>query len=445
MAKLGNLVIDALHLVTLNKDGSIKAGPVELYSKIVSAVLNQSLFESSITLTLTISEAEGMLTRFNKKGILGQEFVILTAHNNHANDNPINLQFHVRSAKHAELSTQGQSVLMTLECVTKEALIDSFTSVNQSFNKTYSKTVESIWDRYIVKSPKQEFFKNTALTPFDKKAIEVHDTQQVINSFIVPGRSPFGAIDMCGRRAHDFTFGGSMFLFYETINGYYFHNIEKLINDQNELLETEPQLRSYRYSPVDDSSEGTVDEIKKIRSLDELKLPDQHLLGATGSLRNTARALDVVGKTYRDVAFDYQEKTRGAYQLVDPAGDTFIDDDFHDMFVEDTYEFLIVKDTTKRNQFYEHIVGQRMPFVHHLMSQQMNITLTGDITLVPGEMVDLEIPEQSAYKGDTQTDVSSNRLGGRWMIATVKQVFDAQENHTTILSCMKNSGVPGEK
>ena len=391
MAKLGNLVIDALHLVTLNKDGSIKA--------------------------------EGMLTRFNKKGILGQEFVILTAHNNHANDKPINLQFHVRSAKHAELSTQGQSVLMTLECVTKEALIDSYTSVNQSFNKTYSKTVESIWDRYIVKSPKQEFFKNTALTPFDKKAIEVHDTQQVINSFIVPGRSPFGAIDMCGRRAHDFTFGGSMFLFYETINGYYFHNIEKLINDQNELLETEPQLRSYRYSPVDDSSEGTVDEIKKIRSLGELKLPDQHLLGATGSLRNTARALDVVGKTYRDVAFDYQEKTRGAYQLVDPAGE----------------------DTTKRNQFYEHIVSQRLPFVHHLMSQQMNITLTGDITLVPGEMVDLEIPEQSAYKGDTQTDVSSNRLGGRWMIATVKQVFDAQENHTTILSCMKNSGVPGEK
>ena len=58
MAKLGNLVIDALHLVTLNKDGSIKSGPVELYSKIVSAVLNQSLFESSITLTLTISEAK---------------------------------------------------------------------------------------------------------------------------------------------------------------------------------------------------------------------------------------------------------------------------------------------------------------------------------------------------------------------------------------------------
>ena len=137
---------------------------------------------------------------------------------------------------------------------------------------------------------------------------------------------------MCGRRAHDFTFGGSMFLFYETINGYYFHNIEKLINDQNKLLETEPQLRSYRYSPVDNAND-TVDEIKRIRSVDELKLPDQHLLGATGSLRNTARALDVVGKTYRDVAFDYQEKTRGAYQLVDPAGDTFIDDDFHDMFV----------------------------------------------------------------------------------------------------------------
>mgnify|MGYP003128391058 FL=1 len=445
MAKLGNLVIDNLHLVTLNKDGSIKAGPVELFTKIVSAVLTQSLFESSITLTLTISEATGMLTRFNKKGILGQEFVILTARNDHANDRPINLQFYVRSAKNAELSTQGQSVLMTLECVTKESLIDSYTSVNQSFNKTYSKTVESIWDRYITKSPKQEFFKNTPLTPFDKRTIEVHDTQQVINSFIVPGRSPFGAIDMCGRRAHDFTFGGSMFLFYETINGYYFHNIEKLINDQNELLQTEPQLRSYRWSPLDSSEENTVDEIKKIKALGELKLPDQQMLGATGSLKNTARALDVVGKTYRDVAFDYREKTKGAYQLVDPAGDTFIDDDFHDMFVEDTYEFLIIKDTTKRNQFYEHIVSQRMPFVHHLMSQQLNVTLTGDITLVPGEMVDLQIPEQSAYKGDPQTDSAANRLGGRWMIASVKQIFDNQENHNTVISCMKNSGIPGEK
>ena len=53
MAKIGSLVIDTLHLVALNKDGSVKAGPVELYSKLINAVITQSLFESSITMTLT--------------------------------------------------------------------------------------------------------------------------------------------------------------------------------------------------------------------------------------------------------------------------------------------------------------------------------------------------------------------------------------------------------
>ena len=445
MAKIGSLIIDTLHLVALNKDGSVKAGPVELYSKLINAVITQSLFESSITMTLTISEAEGLLTRFNKKGILGQEFVILQARSDHAQDRPINLQFHLRSVREAELSTQGQSAMLVLECVTKESLLNSYVSVNQSFNKTYDGVVKTIWDRYILNNEKFQNFKTSTVTPWTKRNIETHPTQNVINSFIIPGRSPFEAIDMCGRRAHNFEFGGSMFLFYETINGYFFHNIEQLIFDQNELLKSEPQLRSYRWSPVDDSGENTVDELKKIKSLDELKLPDQGFLGQTGSLRNTARALDVVGKTYRDIAFDYQEKTKGAYQFIDPDGSTFIDDDFHDMFVEDTYEFLIIKDTTKRNQFYEHIISQRIPFAHHLFSQQLNVTLNGDITLVPGEMIDLQIPEQSAYKGDMQTSVSSNRLGGRWMISTVRQSFDSGESHSTVLSCIKNSGVPGDK
>lgn len=60
-------------------------------------------------------------------------------------------------------------------------------------------------------------------------------------------------------------------------------------------------------------------------------------------------------------------------------------------------------------------------------------------------MIDLQIPEQSAYKGDMQTSVSSNRLGGRWMISTVRQSFDSGESHSTVLSCIKNSGIPGDK
>ena len=150
MAKIGSLVIDTLHLVALNKDGSVKAGPVELYSKLINAVITQSLFESSITMTLTISEAEGLLTRFNKKGILGQEFVILQARSDHAQDRPINLQFHLRSVREAELSTQGQSAMLVLECVTKESLLNSYVSVNQSFNKTYDGVVKTIWDLSLI-------------------------------------------------------------------------------------------------------------------------------------------------------------------------------------------------------------------------------------------------------------------------------------------------------
>ena len=72
MAKIGSLIIDTLHLVALNKDGGVKAGPVELYSKLINAVITQSLFESSITMTLTIVKQKVYLQDSTKRVYLAK-------------------------------------------------------------------------------------------------------------------------------------------------------------------------------------------------------------------------------------------------------------------------------------------------------------------------------------------------------------------------------------
>ena len=74
MAQPGNLEIKTLTVYSLDATGSI-TDIDDLSDQYLQCMLMQSIFDSSIRLNIVMSESKGSLTRFNKVGFQGQEFV----------------------------------------------------------------------------------------------------------------------------------------------------------------------------------------------------------------------------------------------------------------------------------------------------------------------------------------------------------------------------------
>lgn len=427
---IGIVEVQEFSIVALGPSG-IKVDPIPLADVFITASVTQSIWNSSISVSLNIVESKGLLTRFNEIGIQGQEFVRLKFSSPTVPHGNIDLNLWVYSVDSIELSTQGQSASFVLHCVDYTSLLSLYGSVNRAYNSEYAKVVQSIYYDHIKEGVGSKFF------PWhDLEDVDAHPTDGKAN-FIIPGLNPFQAIDMCGRRSFSKDNIGQLFLFYQNKDKHCFHNIETLMSEgANKVLKRTIERPKLRWGTTDDletyTTSGTDNRLKKIT---DIKFPNQMRLGATGSNFNTTRQLDIVGKQFKDIVFSYPEKFNKFKKV---GSDALFDQDFYNMFATHNYQYLVMKDTTKNNQFYEHVVGHRMPFVNHMQDMQCVVELEGDTSYIPGELVDLDVPEQSGILENLSERVV-NKMGGMWFVVGVTQVF-TRDTHLTTLNLTKNAG-----
>ena len=189
-----------LAIVAIDAEGQV-IDQDDLSDQYITCVLKQSLFSPEIGLSIVVSEAKGALTRFNKVGYQGQEFVFLRFTNSIDEDqkNVIGMQFWVESISAIEQEQSKQSSTFILKCTAKEALINGTQGVNQSFNDTYTSTVKKVFDNYI-KEPTNKTFKsiNNQLKWKEPTYIEPPKSDNDIsNNFIIPGLNPYKALEFC--------------------------------------------------------------------------------------------------------------------------------------------------------------------------------------------------------------------------------------------------------
>ena len=194
------------------------------------------------------TESEGTLTRFNKIGIQGQEFLVL--HFRTPDKKEVKLEFFVHAVDGLDFSRQNQTSMLTLKCVTKEHLISTIGSVNRGYiNKTYGEAAAAIYGGDILKSSVyKNYFGNKQYSPFagfEIRPFDVHPTDG-IQDWIIPGLQQDDAIEFCARRSLGKGTPMNLFLYYETFEGYCFHNVEKLINDGLKLVEERDLVFFYK-------------------------------------------------------------------------------------------------------------------------------------------------------------------------------------------------------
>jgi len=404
------------------------------------AVLIQSMRNHSMILKVQLSEATGISTRFNKKGLQGQEFVFLRART--PDKREIDLAFFVHKISNIEHSSSNQSTAVMLECVTFESLISSTQSINRAYeNSNYSDVAANIYGRDIIGTSKYKtaFKRYSARSEFKTRPMKIHQTDNT-HDFIIPGLNPFYAIEWCARRSQKVGSLASLFLFYERFDGYCYHNVERLIREgrnreaDNDLV--------FRYSPSEQTGKAagpySKDAHRKVNSIDAIELQDTQKLISNGGFRNKIRAVDMIKQRYDDINFSYEVDHANMAGLGD---NMMVDSDFQRLFIGPMHEQVLLKDGSKQNQTFEFIQGHRMAYVQQLYGMKCAISIEGDLDVMPGQVCKFDIPEMSANEDIERGEIT--KFSGSWLIESVTNMFTNQ-SHSTSLSLIKDkTTMPG--
>ena len=204
--------------IFLKKDYSILGGnPIIDYY--------ESVMSPSISLTVTFIDVDQVISR---KGITGGESLDLSVKMEGFDDD-----FKITSKKHQlmlnsvrDVITDTNKQIATLEFVSKESIINETARVNKKFTGNVTQIVSQLL---------------TNKGGSDKKGIQTKKefkSDQAVNKYSFVGnlKRPFDTIQwLCPKaQSSNKNFG---FLFYETLDGYNFRSIEKLLKEKAEVYE----------------------------------------------------------------------------------------------------------------------------------------------------------------------------------------------------------------
>ena len=226
---VGKVQIDTLALFKFENIQENQILQTDLTERFAAIEITQSIFSPFMTMDVAIGASAGMVERFGTFGLQGEEFIFIDCYT--PQRTRLKMTFYVTNVEveHDELN-QASSVLFT--CVSKEKLINDISSINQSYIGTSSKIAEKVFNNKIANNTVSKKLKGAASIVWDKPLIAVMDSYQE-EDIIIPGKTPFAAIDMCARRAY----GGaavpsSFYTFYQTPYGFRFDSVEELIKEE---------------------------------------------------------------------------------------------------------------------------------------------------------------------------------------------------------------------
>ena len=382
---LGKIVDDGV-------DGAEFHSVVDLHDLYVSFNIQQSIHSPYLKMDVVFGESKQIFERFGSKGLQGEEFIRIRFS---APDRAgIENIFYVTGYEPVGKDHDDLGSGIVLHAVSKEKLINDITTVNRSVSGDFRSITEGIIND-ILNHPQYRTFRAGKYGlgyPWTPSNIAWFDDPQEVQNFIIPGYSPFGAMQMLCQRAFGGTRQGSMFMFFENNRGYNFVNVEnilvKTINEDPFNPKNNPRADPSRiagggdwgthglmYDPkVSEGARYNPGFWNSMAYLSPLSMGNTLRKIETGAFANRVRTIDHVRKRFYDTSFNMQKEFPNLQNL---GSDFNISKAFFNAFCDTEVDFAHIKDTTSQNESFEHIIGKRLAF-------QSLLTTFGYNTVVPG-------------------------------------------------------------
>jgi len=384
---------------SLKKDYSILGGnPIIDYY--------ESVMSPSISLTVTFIDVDQVISR---KGITGGESLDLSVKMEGFDDD-----FKITSKKHRlmlnsvrDVITDTNKQIATLEFVSKESIINETARVNKKFTGNVTQIVKDILEK-------------------DKKGIlskKKLKTDNAVNKYSFVGnlKRPFDTIQwLCPKaQSSNKNFG---FLFYETLDGYNFRSIEKLLKEKAEVYEKPDRPIAGSFRIIENNLNQSNDIGHNCRM---------------GMYANKTIYIDLENETYKEEEFKITElkpKLKKPPKLPDKLEDKSTRLMFRILDSGALQKGSTKKDVEKRNEL---AVYQNKSYIRNslLFSQSLNISIPINPDLRAGSMIEVKLPLK---KGDDGKPVSSygsekdNDVSGKYLISELRHLIGGGKAETQL-------------
>lgn len=338
---------------------------------------------------------------------------------------PVNKEFYVYRVGNKK-DENNTMISYTIYFTSVESMVDQNTSISKSFkNKKASEIVQNVFD-----------------TLESDKEIQIDDTLN-LHHIIVPNWSPFQTINWATSIARSPNHDGSMFLFYENVDGFNFRHIESIIEEEAQF-DFSQKLASLDPNKVD-SSDATypfqsITSYKIIKTTDKLDSLSEGMFGAR------TIAYDNVAKTIRTNDFEYDS---GFDQTSHMSSHKLVSDSFE--YNDPTQRIMTIPTKTYReessyyqdsgidekSQRMEEIVGFRSSLLSQISSNQIEANAFGDSRITCGMMINVELENKTAIE-DKRTRLGEKYINEKMLIGKCKHSF-TKTKHTMTMLLMKDS------
>ena len=364
----------------------------------------ESIESPTISMSLQFLDVDQVLSR---KGIFGGEYIDLEVKVSGFKDFKISSKkqkLMLNSVKNVMPMNGGGGEIATLEFVSMESITNETARVNKKFTGNVSDTVEQLLKK-------------------DKKGIRTKkklkkDRSANKYAFIGNLKRPFDTIQwLCPKsQASNKSFG---FLFYETLDGYNFKSIEKLLKQ-----------KPIRYEKPDRPVEGPFRILKNSLNFSN----DIGMNLRMGMYANKTIYVDIENQTKKVIDFKITDlKLKRPPKLLDG-----IEDYPSRLMFRISDHGVSQKGSKKRNvnKDNELAVYQNKSYIRNnlLFSQSLNISVPLNPDLRAGEMLELYFPLKKGDKnikpvGSYGRD-KDNDLSGKYLISELRHIIGGGSSET---------------
>ena len=382
-------------------EGSSLKEPYDLVRGVAAIDYYESIENPTIALIVTFIDVDQVIGR---EGITGGEYVDVTVKDGDEDE------FKIESKKHRlilnsvrNMVTQSNKQVATLEFVSLEAITNETSRLNQKFTGNVSETV-----RKILEDDKQGILTKKKI--FGPKKVDEIEEDRATNSYSFVGnlRRPFDTIQwLCPKtQSTPKNFG---FLFYETIDGFHFRSIDKLLKQD-----------AVPYQQADRPIEGN-----KIIENNVNQTNDIGMNLRQGMYANRTLYVDIENQTLQEVDFDVTKlDLKKPLKLLDGI-------EKHPsrlmLRVNDFGVAQVGAAKTEVQPESELAVYQNKSYIRNnlLFSQSLSISIPLNTTLRAGVMINIKLPlkkEEGNEGTDSYGSDRTNDPSGRYLILNLRHL-----------------------
>ena len=412
--------------------------PVDMKSYMVELNLYEDIFGDSVSGSLLVSDAIGLLPNFK---LNGTEFITVALRKNSEEvGKSIKRVFRIYKISDRYFSPGNSYENYTIHFCSEELMLSEKYRVSKSYkNKTVSEIVKDILTNY--------------LKVGSEKIVSVEKTSGSFD-FVLPNKKIFETINWLGKYAMPTNKVGGDILFFENIDGFWFKSLQS-------LYEQKPYF-TYYYNPKNISTDMEY-KYTNIISLDVLDSFDMLRTATEGTFSNRLISFDPLTRTSKVTDFDYNEYCKKSKKMnSDPVTNNYKDRIGNKQFETPSNNLqagafrLMPTNINQRNNkfikptplavFSDYSVEKTIPYRAAQLSlanfSRIKITVPGNAKLSVGMTLDVVVPQMAptSFSKVDQTIQRENDpyLSGKYLVTAVRHMINL-ETYVTIIELCKES------